>query len=1110
MLFGCGVEALNSDAVKGSLRAYLHRLVRKAFHQCCRMSLVNAIQISPDKAAESFPEPEKHSKISYTREFLLSLSGLDVCKNLPSGFGRSTLSEFEDAFQAIQDRQRIPGSLPLQGYGRTDYGTSPPTRGDSSNYSRGSYGRWDNRSSGRNERDSDSQSDWDSDSGRRHSNQSRRSWQNSEHDGLLGSGSFPRPSGFPAGLSAPKVRSNDHSQLNRSTEPYQPPRPYKAVPHSRRENSDSFNDETFGSAECTSQDRAEEERRRRESFELMRKEQQKAFQEKQKLNPNKHKDDHVSDLCKLLGDTKEGKSVLNRSNELDEIVTQAVSNNDSSKSSLQTSAARPLVPPGFKSTTLEMSSSTRSLTHSHSAEVGKPEFEESLSHAKAIVQNGNINNQEERQLVQKMGFREQQHENTSIHSPSLNKGEQIVDSSTDLEVSNKKLGVDNQLYKTSSLSEASQTQDGSEIVEFDTKKVTGHKIISDSKQNHSTVVLEKIFGNVLTVDLSGSTGVIEHHDSEQDDTWSPNAVKSSKFADWFLEDEKKAAEDPSHTRPRNLLSLIVGGEKGGSQVSDVKATKHVLPDISFQNSEPTNWHLTSNMTSSTIGISEPLYNCSKQEAIPAILTCEDLEQTILSEYSESGSTLQDPVQIWSDSNTKTKVSKADIDDHASQHLLSLLQKGTDLKDMTESPNLDGGLLDKHNVSEGAIVGSALDNSRVEKVENIQHSGKNLTLETLFGSAFMKELQSVEAPVSIQRGSVGSARTDISEPHGSNFGVMGGGLFPASMVGVGSNRSSDESNILQSSQRQQLNSDKIENWLGINNTQVKVDPSKHQNDLVSKLGGFDGAVDIQLPEEENLITVGDPVNMSNTSNKPVVIAEKLSALNTVLKDIRPMVGREGPPFICSPYDPMEPEIPFGKLHAQQPSSPQFHPPRMNHGRPFFHPLDLHPTHASSQMNFMAPEVIVHRDAPTTRKFPVNMMRPPFHHPNTGSTGFDIPHQPVLQQMQMPGNYPPSHLRREVPRGGGPLPPHPSNHATGFMQELKSMQSFPFGQQQPKFGGLGMPSQAPDVTGGSNHPEVFQRLLEMERRANSKQIHPLAAVGHSQGMYGHELDMSFRYR
>ena len=65
------------------------------------------------------------------------------------------------------------------------------------------------------------------DSGRRFGNQSRRSWQTPEHDGLLGSGSFPRPSGYAAGASAPKVRANDHYQLNRSNEPYHPPRPYK-------------------------------------------------------------------------------------------------------------------------------------------------------------------------------------------------------------------------------------------------------------------------------------------------------------------------------------------------------------------------------------------------------------------------------------------------------------------------------------------------------------------------------------------------------------------------------------------------------------------------------------------------------------------------------------------------------------------------------------------------------------------------------------------------------------------------------------------------------------------------------------------------------------------
>lgn len=65
------------------------------------------------------------------------------------------------------------------------------------------------------------------DSGKRFGNQLRRSWQGPEHDGLLGSGSFPRPSGYTPGLAALKFRANDNYQLNRSNEPYHPPRPYK-------------------------------------------------------------------------------------------------------------------------------------------------------------------------------------------------------------------------------------------------------------------------------------------------------------------------------------------------------------------------------------------------------------------------------------------------------------------------------------------------------------------------------------------------------------------------------------------------------------------------------------------------------------------------------------------------------------------------------------------------------------------------------------------------------------------------------------------------------------------------------------------------------------------
>lgn len=69
------------------------------------------------------------------------------------------ISEFEDA---SQDRQRTSGGLSLNSFRRNEYGSSPPTRGDSTGYNRGIQGRWESRSSGRSDRESDSQSDWDS------------------------------------------------------------------------------------------------------------------------------------------------------------------------------------------------------------------------------------------------------------------------------------------------------------------------------------------------------------------------------------------------------------------------------------------------------------------------------------------------------------------------------------------------------------------------------------------------------------------------------------------------------------------------------------------------------------------------------------------------------------------------------------------------------------------------------------------------------------------------------------------------------------------------------------------------------------------------------------
>ncbi|KRH40386.1 hypothetical protein GLYMA_09G255400v4 [Glycine max] len=970
-------------------------------------------------------------KISYTRDFLLSLSGLDICRELPSGFDRSLLSEFEDA---SQDRQRSTGGLSVHSFSRRiEYSSSPPTRGDS--FSRGIHGKWETRSSGRSDKDSDSQSELDSDSGKRFGNQLRRSWQGPEHDGLLGSGSFPRPSGYTPGLAALKFRANDNYQLNRSNEPYHPPRPYKA-PHSRRETNDSLNDETFGSLECTSEDRAEEERKRRASFELMRKEQHKAFQEKHKLNPDKNNDDF--DITSLADNDE--KRVVNRSNEyVEPNVTLSVLSNDEKSSSLsQTpSAARPLVPPGFASAKLERNLATKTSLNTHSTEVGQP-------------------------------------------APG--------DTGVVLEAS-----------------------DDNEFINLNAE-VKGKEAVGAFSPDNSNSILYKLFGNASTLDRDKSTSIVEQPDQKADETWSPHAFQSSKFAHWFVEEEKKPVDDLTH-RPNDLLSLIVGGEKGGLQTSNVETPQPIAANFAFLNSEPTGEHMTSNVAHTTIDNSELLYKSDKPEVLAAVLTCEDLEQSILSQVGENGSSRPQPIQD-KDFDAKSE-QLTPVDNHASHHLLSLLQKGTSHNDMELSSILDSS--DKVPNTEGVTTGNVLDNPGEANVD-VSNSSKTLTLETLFGSAFMKELQSVGAPLSVQRGSVGSAGPDVSESLLFPFPTSDNVHPPTGELTL--NRHG--SGVLPSEQTNHPKSNRFEEqWLGYGDSQGDGNSSLLQSEI-SKASGFKGPRDIHLPEEDSLITASDPLqnflsagNLVKTDlsqDTTVDITRKLAALNPAFRDDRLVTrNQEGLAFPRGPYDMREPGIPYQNLNVQR--SPQIHP-QLNHGGPMFNQLDSHPPHISSYMKLPTPEGMVHHDSPPNHQFPGNMLRPPFRQPNSGlaGPGFDPPvhHSMLQQQMHMQGNLPPPHLLRGFPRGA-PMPSHASNPMTGFMQEPNPMQGqgFPFsGHQHPTFGGPGMQLQAPDVGGGRNHPEALQRLFEMELR--SKNPKPIHASGHSQGMYGQELDLGFGYR
>ncbi|GAB4844524.1 hypothetical protein Ancab_037903 [Ancistrocladus abbreviatus] len=1049
------------------------------------------------QAGETHIKMPERSKISYTREFLLSLSELEVCKKLPRGVDESLLSEFDVTSHGIQDRPRACGSSVLPVFRHNNYGSSSPTEGDMDNYSRGLH-RWDSRSSGQS--DTDTQSDRDSNSGRHYINQSKSSWQNQEHDGLLGSGSFPRP-GYGAGSLGPRFRANDHYQLNRNNEPYHPPRPYKAVPHSRRETNDSYNDETFGSSEYTSRDRVEEEKKRRAEFELMRKEQQKVLQEKLKLNSDKPKDDPLSEIAVLMENP--GDDTIPR--KVDDHVVAPACHSDSGKlcTSSQPPPSRPLVPPGFTNSTWESNSGTKSVVHPNAVQIGRLELEDC--------------HLDEKELADKMGFSEKQSENSS---PSSGRDIKNADLSTVLEAC-QVCDVNSQSLEASNLPDVSEALGNGEITWLDTEKIGRHNIKVESTR--STSILEKLFGSALTGDNGATPKLIEDQETKIHDILSPHRFEFSKFAHWFLEEGKKQVEDVPSEKSNDLLLLIVGSGKGGSIISDTKAKLDIPP------SESNVGMMASNLTSAAVGTAEQLYEKSKPDAVPSVLTCEDLEQSILSKISENNSNSPASELGYRASDMEVEQPKPDIDNCASQHLLSLLQKGMGPMSMTLSSILDkNSPAEQHDFESGAgSTGATHGNVSDGNAERFNSSGKTLTLETLFGTVFMKELQSVDAPVSAQRNLVGPARTDALETYGLQFPNSDDSLYPSAVDGIVSKRMSHDSSILASNGGKQIDLAKVEGyWSGFDECRTEVELSRLPTKVDPKSGDFDGPIEVQLPEEDSLITVSDPVNAqssivmpdfyapemespSSSSKRPVNIAEKLAALGAAMKDERSVVGgKERPPFLHGPYDTVKSEITYQILQGQS-SSAQFHPQQLNHGRASFHPVEFHPVHIDPQIRFMAPEAMIHHEAPNHHQFPANTILPPFQNPSAGLPKFDYPlHHPMLQQMHMSGNLAP-HVPRGFP-GGPPMPIHPTNNPAGYAQEQSPMQGFPFGQWQSNVGGVGMPLPGSEFGDMNNPPEALQRLLEMELRSNTKQPQLFAPGSHTRPMHEHELDAGFWYR
>uniref|UniRef100_A0A804R080 Eukaryotic translation initiation factor 4G n=1 Tax=Zea mays TaxID=4577 RepID=A0A804R080_MAIZE len=920
------------------------------------------------------------TRIVYSREFLLSLGELEHCKKLPPDFDAALLSELQELSAGVLERNK--------GYYNTSQGRPDGSVGYTYSSRGGNTGgRWDTRSSGSSDRDGEP--DRESQTQGRGANQYRRNWQNTEHDGLLGRGGFPRPSGYTGQLS-----SKDHGnapQLNRTSERYQPPRPYKAAPFSRKD-IDSINDETFGSSELSNEDRAEEERKRRASFELMRKEQHKAVLGK-KSGPDILKENPSDDIFSKLQTSTAKANAKTKNEKLDGSVVSSYQEDTTKPSSvLLAPAARPLVPPGFANAFADkkLQSQSSNITH-------EPKLEDDQSA-------------------------------TGFTSESKEKGVSGNDATMGPKHTLPPGSVTSSAELASSVLKGSEDWDADVMDKYSIGKEGKSKNIDPVRKDDSVAILEQFFGNVLSKSGSNLPTYVENQPLKTDDDMITSVPESSKFAHWFLDEDLKPAEDLSS---KSLLSMIVKNEN--------------------------------------------------PEAVP-IMTCEDLEQTMLAQVSNSSSTqINATKEQLTVMDEPVAMQKVTVDNHASQHLLSLLQKGTDNKgapslgfqrESTDEPlSVDTNLM-----ANGGISGS----DPVNSVENVPTSGKDLTLEALFGAAFMNELHSKDAPVSI-RGATTGGPTEFAEMGKTLLSSSHEGYYPVEQT-VHFNNTKDAA---------------VRREPGIEHSAV---PGLSQGSASFDKKGME----IHLPEEDNLFTMSDSLLGQNSDILASVGSSRVEgllpekALDNLSYRFQSLVPGDaehiqvyGPDALGS-----HPRDSQNMYHLLQGRPPMIAP----------HPMMDHIVNRKQPAPFDMAQSI-HHDS--HRSFPsnVNHMQHNLHGP--GVPHLDPAGHIMRQHMSMPGRFPPEGLPRGVP------PSQPVHHMAGYRPEMGNVNNFHMHPRQPNYGefGLMMPGPSgPEVRG--NHPEAFERLIQMEMSARSKQQqvhHPAMAAGRvPSGMYGHELDAKLRYR
>ncbi|KAG8069522.1 hypothetical protein GUJ93_ZPchr0006g45848 [Zizania palustris] len=968
------------------------------------------------------PEPKRKMRISYSREFMLLVGESEHCKKLPLGFDSSLLSELQEMSAGVLERNKGYYTTPL---GKSDGlgGYSYSSRGGSSG------GRWDTRLSESSDRDVDLPDREPLMQNRRNGNQYKRNWQITEHDGLLGSGVLPRPSGYGG-----QMESKDHGntyQPTRSSERYQPPHP-KASPFSRKD-IDAMNDETFGSSEFSNEDRAEEERKRRASFEMMRKEQHKTLQEK-KNGPDTEKEKCGHDITSLLQAPSERTGATTKSEKSDGSAMSSVYQEDTTKTSsiLPAPTARPLVPPGFSNAFVEK------------------KFQLQLSNISLEPKVLDATSEDNLLTMSRSGGRVEGNQSAAEITAGKNKEKGICDTiackpSVDQKHSLPSGGVMSSTEFASSILKGSGNWEGGSI-----EKEGKLKNTDSVRKDNSISILEHFFGNALSKGGTNLLPYVESQHLKMDDSMIGSSVpESSKFARWFLDEDLKPAEDLSS---KSLLSMIAKNENPGQENI---AHGPPLSDGAVQNlwpRSPTHKLDAAQMPlpfapASPVGILEQHNHADIPEPVPVMMTCEDLEQKMLAQVAGSSHSTQKNIvqghQVVLDE--PTTMQKVAVDDQASHHLLSLLQKGTDNKG---SPSLGFhiGSADRPHSSDVMVNSGASGTAPINKAGTAPTSAKNLTLEALFGAAFMNELQSKDAPVSIRGSGTGGHNNEFAETYKSSVASSHEGYYPGEQV-LPFGTIKDEAIPKESGIGMEYRNSALPG------------PIQGSVSLDKKV------LEIQLPEEDNLFTTNGPLGAQRPGILPSVrsgrveslLPEKaLDDLNYRLQSLVPGDSEHiqvlGPDALGSHSQEQRYQVESHNLY------------HLLHGRP----------------PALAPRPMMDHIDPAARHL-------------------------IMQHISMPGNFPPDGLPRGV------LPSQPVHHVPGYRPEMSNVNNFHMHPCQPNYGQFGLMMAGPSGSElRGNHPDAFERLIQMELNARSKQIHPAMAGTVPGGMYGHEVDMNLRYR